>query len=337
MARGDSTETSAEKLREQLQEMSRGYVLSRAIHIAAELGIADHLDETYVPTSKLAAVTGAQPAFLARLLRFLAGYQIFSEGRPGEFRATPLSNLMRDDAASSLRPALRIVNSAWWAAVGGLLHTIKTGETAFSYLQNEPFFPYLKSHPDDQARFDVGMASNSLLSDQAIAQAYDFSKFSTVVDVGGGRGGLISAILQSHPGVKGVLFDQPQVLEHALPRSDRCTWVAGDFFKEVPGGAELYLLKGVLHDFPDDRCVEILKVCRRAMPPQGRILLIERVVFPDNLAHQAKTIDLIMMALLGGRERSLTEWERLLAAAELKLERQIPTASEFTISEAGPV
>ncbi len=332
----------ARTVREQVLEQSRAYVLSRAIHVAAELGVANHVGDTPVPVGELARLTASRPVFLERLLRFLAGHRIFAEVAPGEFVATPASDVFRDDAPSSLRPGLRMVNAAWWAAVGGLGHTVTTGETAFGSLHEEVFFSYLKHHPEDQSRFDAGMASNSRSSDDAIARAYDFSRFPKVVDIGGGRGGLVRAIVERHPGVEGTLFDQPQVIERSVlpaegPLTDRCVRLGGDFFQEVPPGADIYVIKGVLHDFDDEKALLILRNCRRAMSPRSGLLIVERLISPDNQAHQAKTIDLLMMALLGGRERSLPEWERLLGAADLALVQQHPTASEFTISECAPV
>jgi hypothetical protein len=319
-------------------DLSRAYILSRAIHVAAELGLADHVGETPVPVRELARLTGTQPAFLERLLRLLAGNEIFAEAAPGEFVATPSSNVLRDDAPGSLRAGMCMVNTAWWAAVGDLGHSIKTGETAFKLRHEEGFFGYLKQAPEHQLRFDAGMASNSRSGDEAIARAYDFSRAATVMDIGGGRGGLIGAIVALHAGVKGILFDQPQVVERSVlpttgPLASRCSVRAGDFFEGVPTGADLYLIKGVLHDFDDEKCVTILRSCRRAMSPQSKLLIVERSISPDNQPHQAKTIDVLMMALLGGKERSTTDWVGLLRAADLELVRQISTASEFTISE----
>jgi len=322
--------------------MSRAYVLSRAIHVVAELGVANHVGDAPVSVSELARLTGSHSPHLERLMRCLAGHGIFVERAPGRFAATSLSNVLRDDAPSSLRSGLRMVNAAWWAAVGALGHSVMTGETAFAPLYGDPFFAWLKKNPDDQIRFDAGMASNSRTSDEAIARAYDFSSAELVVDVGGGRGGLVHAIVEQHRNVKALLFDQPQVVQHSiLPKEGalarRCSSFAGDFLQTVPSGAQIYVIKGVLHDFDDDRCVTILHNCRRAMSPSGRILIVERLIAPDNRAHEAKTIDLLMMALLGGRERTIAEWEQLIRSAELRLVRQITTESEFTIAEACPV
>jgi len=322
--------------------MSRAYVLSRAIHVAAELGVANHVGDVPVSVSELARLTGSHAPNLERLMRCLAGHGVFVECAPGRFTANGMSNVLRDDAPNSLRPGLRMVNAAWWAAVGALGHSVTTGDTAFAHLNGDPFFAWLKNNPTDQLRFDAGMASNSRASDEAIARAYDFSSAELVVDVGGGRGGLVHAIIEHHLNVKALLFDQPQVVQHSiLPREGalarRCSSFAGDFLQAVPTGAEIYVIKGVLHDFDDARCITILNNCRHAMSSSGKVLIVERLIATDNSAHEAKTIDLLMMALLGGRERTIAEWEQLIRSAELRLVRQITTECEFTIVEACPV
>jgi C-methyltransferase len=327
-------------VRERVLELSRAYILSRAIHVAAELGVADHVGDAPVPVIELARQTGTDPGHIERLLRLLAAHHIFTEVRPGEFAATPGSAVLREDAPDSLRPTLRMVTAPWWSAVGALGHTVKTGATAFEFLHGQTFFSYLQDHHDDQLRFDAGMAANSVRSDDAIACAYDFSHASVVLDVGGGRGGLLWAIGQHYPHLRAILFDQPQVVESspliAAAANERYAGIGGDFFQEVPSGADIYLLKGVLHDFDDDQSVSLLGNCRRAMSRHSRLLIAERQLAPDDQPHEAKIIDILMMALLGGRERSLDELKTLLAACDLKLMRQFPTSSEFTISECAP-
>ena len=334
--RGDSA-------RDQVLALSRAYILSRAIHEAAELRVANHVGATPVSADGGARETHSQAPFLKRLLCFLAGHGIFREVSPGLFVATPLSDTFRDDAPGSLGPALRMVNAAWWSAVGDVGHAVTTGETAFSHLHGQGFFAYLKDHEADQARFDAGMACNSRGSDQAIARAYDFSQHRAVLDIGGGRGGLIRAIVENLAGVEGILFDQPQVVERSLLPSDgdlakRCRRVAGDFFKEVPTGADVYCIKGVLHDFDDAQCGAILESCRRAMTAESKLFIVERLIRHDNQPHQAKTIDLMMMALLGGEEAAPSPTGRACSTGPTsKLLRQIPTQSEFAISVAALV
>jgi hypothetical protein len=241
-----------------------------------------------------------------------------------------------------MRAGLGMVNSAWWAAVGDLGRSVRTGECSFVLRHQQHFFSYLKENPADQQSFDAGMAENSRGSERAIARAYEFPPSSLVVDVGGGRGGLLRAILERHPGVRGRLFEQPQVVERVQAEGQRSleprfSCEAGDFFDAVPAGGDIYLLKGVLHDFEDERCIRILENCRVALGPASKLLLIERLITRDNQPHQAKTIDLLMMTLLGGRERTASEWAGLLGAAGLKLCRQLGTEAEFTIAEAVPL
>jgi C-methyltransferase len=322
-----------------LLELSRAYVVSRAIHVAAELGVADQVGSVPVPVEHLAERTGVDAARLTRLLRLLAAHRVFAEVEPGSFVATPMSDAMRDDAAQSLRPALRMVTPSWWMALGDLGQAVLTGEPSFRRVLGEEFFSYLRRHPDEQRRFDEGMAANSATSDRTIASAYDFASASTVVDLGGGRGGLLSAILELHPQIRGILFDQPNVVAKSQLALDpaianRCEMVGGDLFMTVPSGADVYVIRGVLHDFDDGQCVGLLDVCRRAMGSAGRLLVVERSSIPDNRPHEAKTIDVLMMALLGGRERTRFDWERLLSSAQLRLRSEIPTESEFTIFEA---
>src|SRR5204863_8576376 len=177
--------------------------------------VANHIGDTSVPASELARLTGSYEPYLERLLSFLAAHGIFAEAAPGSFLATPLSALLADGHPSSMRAGLSMVNPAWWAAVGDLGHAVRSGETAFAFRHGQPFFAYLKDHPSEQQSFDAGMASNSRSSDQAIARAYDFSGSGLVMDVGGGRGGLLKAVLERHGNVRGQLFDQPQVVERA--------------------------------------------------------------------------------------------------------------------------
>ncbi|HVE82495.1 MAG TPA: methyltransferase [Myxococcales bacterium] len=322
--------------RQQLIDLSRAYLVSRSIHAVAELGVADHVGDAPVEVEALARHTGTRPELLQRVLRLLAAYGVFEEAGAGRFGHTPLSRLLREDAEGSLRAGLRHVNGAWWAAAGDLLHSLRTGEPAFAHLHGAPMFSWLKDHPEQQERFDAGMANQSRAGDQAVVDAYDFSGVLTFVDLGGGRGGLVRAILARYPEARGTLFDQPQVLARAPAPEGRFSHLAGDFFQAVPPGADAYLFKGVLHDFPDDRCVEILRACRRAMGRASRLLLIERVPLPDNRPHPAKHLDVLMMILLAGQERSPEQWGALLASAGLKLVRQIPTRSELTILEAAP-
>lgn len=325
-----------------IDEMSRLYYLSRAIHVAAELGIADQLAEEPVTVTSLAEITGTNGAALRRLLRFLSAYRVFEERSPDSFCNTDLSSVLRDDHPHSVRANLRRIRTFWWSAIGELEHSIRTGESAFSHVHGVPFFQYLKSNEDIQKRFDEAMARISDTDDAAIASAYDFARFERIVDVGGGRGGLLVQILERAPDAVGVLFEQPQVVEVAtrLDEADllhRSEKIGGDFFEMVPDGADCYVIKGVLHDFDDDQCVAILSNCRKALSDGGCVLIANQDL-PASIdgPHPNLTMDVQMMALLHGRERSAHEWSNLFQQSGLKLGDAIQTDVGFTLVEGTP-
>ncbi len=324
-----------------IDEMSRLYYVSRAIHVVAELGLADHLGDEPLSPRDLAEITGTNAAALTRLLRFLSAYGIFQEIPAGKFSHTVLSSVFRQDHPNSVRATLRRIGEFWWSAVGDLEHSIRTGESAFNHVHGVPFFQFLKENPDIQERFDEAMARVSDADDAAIAAAYDFKQFHRIVDVGGGRGGLLAQILLSAPDASGILFDQPQVIEQATRLeesglSDRTELVGGDFFDSVPKGGDCYVIKGVLHDFDDDQCVTIISNCRKAMNANGRVVISNQdLPSPIEGPHPNLTMDIQMMTLLSGRERSETEWAELFRRSGLKLIGSVPTIVGFTLIYAG--
>ena len=320
-----------------IDEMSRLYYLSRAIHVVAELGLADHLGDEPLSPKDLAEITGTNAAALTRLLRFLSAYGIFQEIQAGKFSHTVLSSVFRQDHPNSVRAILRRIGEFWWSAVGDLEHSIRTGESAFNHVNGVPFFQFLKENPDIQKRFDEAMARLSNADDAAIAAAYDFNQFHRIVDVGGGQGGLLTQILLSAPDATGILFDQPQVSEQSTRLeqsglSDRTELVGGDFFESVPKGGDCYVIKGVLHDFDDDQCVTIISNCRKAMNANGRIVISNQdLPSPIDGPHPNLTMDIQMMTLLSGRERSETEWSELFRRSRLKLIGSVSTNVGFTL------
>jgi len=326
-----------------IDEMSRLYYLSRAIHVAAELGIADCLTEAPVALEDIAKKTGTDATCLKRLLRFLSAYGIFMATADNLFCNTTLSSALRSDHPNSVRAALRRVGDFWWSAVGQMEHAIRTGQSAFVHVHGVDFFQYLKASPDVQKRFDQGMASISDADDAAIAAAYEFGQFRRIIDVGGGQGGLLVQILRRVPAATGVLFEQPQVLERAIRLRDaglgsRSEMVAGDFFKSVPAGGDCYVIKGVLHDFDDDHCVKILSNCRKSVNPQGRVVIANHDL-PSTIdgPHPNLTMDIQMMTLLRGRERTIAEWLDLFRCSGLELGRIFQTSVGFIIVEGIPV
>jgi SAM-dependent methyltransferase len=269
----------------------------------------------------------------------LAGYGVFAENLDGQFELTPAAALLQTGA---LRDVARMFNEADWNAYGNLLYSIKTGQPAFEHVNGMGAFDYYKAHPDAQERFDRGMANFANEENRVLARAYDFGKFRCIVDVGGGRGGLLSEILKVHPSVKAVLFDQPQVAANpeylrAAGELDRCQVVGGNFFESVPKGADAYLLKRIIHDWNDDTSAGILRRCRDAVLDGGRIIVIDAVVPTGNKFHQSKAVDLLMMVLLDGRERTETDFRELFGRAGLKLNRVVPTEGIVSIVEGEPI
>lgn len=331
----DATESAARLV----DEMSRLCYLSRAIHVAAELGIADHLGDSSAVAHELAKNTGTNAVALDRLLRFLAAYGVFEQTETSEYRNTELSAVLCEDHPQSVRANLRRIGDFWWSAVGHLEHAVRTGESAFTAVHGVPFFHYLREHPVVQKRFDDAMARISDADDVAIVDAYDFLRFRRIVDVGGGRGGLLAQILLRNPQATGVLFDQPQVVAAATRLeqagvSTRAERVGGDFFATVPGEGDCYVIKGVLHDFDDDECVKILSNCRGVMNEGGYIVIANQDL-PSSTAspHPNLTMDIQMMVLLTGRERSTQQWEGLLHRAGLKMSNSRKTRVGFTLIE----
>lgn len=333
-------EQSAARL---IDEMSRLYYLSRAIHVAAELGVADRLGDDAVGIATLAEATGAKAVALRRLLRFLSAYRIFEESSPDEFRNTQLSSVLRDDHPQSVRANLQRFGTFWWGAVGELEYTLRTGEAAFQHVHGVPFFRYLKNNVELQRRFDRGMARVSDADDGAIAASYEFSHFRQIVDLGGGRGGLLVQILQRAPNATGVLFEQPQVLDMATRLDEagllaRSKKVVGDFFESVPSGADCYVIKGVLHDFNDEQCARILTNCRRAVSVDGCLVIANQdLPLSLDMPHPNLTMDMQMMTILGGRERSARDWSELFQQSGWRLSNRIETSVGFTLLEGQPI
>lgn len=327
-----------------LRRMIVGYRLSQALFVAAELGIADLLKDGPRSIDALAQATGTHPPSLYRVLRLLASEGVFIEHEQRHFGLTPLAVPLQSDVPGTLRSrALFDSTDCNWRAWGQLRHGVMTGGAVFEHAFEMPFFDYLQQHPSPAVRFDALQADQTLPWARAIVEAYDFSSVGTLVDVGGGYGSLLSAILSAHPRMRGVLYDLPHVIAGAQPRltatavTDRCEALAGDFFVAVPPGGDTYLLKHILHDWEDERCLTILQNCRRAMPSEGRLLVVEVIIPPDNEPDYGKYLDLNMMVLLRGQERTEAEYRQLFAASGFTLSRVIATPSEVSVIEGRPV
>jgi O-methyltransferase domain/Dimerisation domain len=317
-----------------------GAMAVQAIHVAAKLGLADLVASGPKTVAELAAGVHAHGPSLGRLLRALTSLGIFVEDADGGYRQTPLSETLQADHPDSIRRWAMMLGAGFmWRPSGELDRTIRTGQPAFEHIYGAPFFKHLADHQDDAAVFNAAMSSMpGWLA--TLVEAYDFSRFERIVDVGGGHGALITAILSANPHLRGVLHDLPGVVAGAAaPRegaiADRCEIVGGDFFESVPAGADAYLLKGIIHDWNDEAAAKILANCRRAIRSNGTLLLLDTVLTPSSDPAQA-VMDLLMMVLTGGRERTESEFRSLLEQANFSLTQVISTGGE-SIIEARPV
>ncbi|MCC3774197.1 acetylserotonin O-methyltransferase [Streptomyces sp. UNOB3_S3] len=315
-----------------------GFLYPAALRTAAAVGVADHLTDGPRTPSDLAKATGTDPRSLHRVLRLLATRGLFEEDAEGRFHLTETGSALRSDAPVSVRSAvLMITDRTFWLPAGEMTRCLEEGTSAFEGIFGVPFFDYFTGNAETAAIFHDGMASMSDAENQPIADAYSFPPSATVVDVGGGHGGLLQSALRNTPGLQGILYDRPHVLAgHRLDTPDlagRWTLAEGDFFTSAPPG-DIYLLKRILHDWDDTQSRTILRNCREAMAPGGRVLVIDAVIPQDNAPHQGKTLDLLMMASLVGRERTEREFKDLFAEAGLHLSRIIPTGTVLSIVEA---
>lgn len=311
-----------------------GFSIVRSIYLAAQLGVADVFDEQPKTIAQLAAATNTEPGALYRLLRALASVGIFTEVSEQCFALTPLGATLSSSSPGSMRYyALTHMGAAQSLAWSHGLHSLKTGEIAFDAVAGMSLWEHYAQHPEDAQIFSQGMTSSGFASMQAVVASYDFSRFKTLVDVGGAQGSLISAIVRSYPHVKGILFDRPEIMANV--RVDETIQpVAGNFFESVPGSGDAYLMRRILHDWDDEKSLMILKNCHQAMPEHGKLLLVESLIPPGNEPSPAKFIDLVMLLLTGGRERTEAEYRTLLQSSGFKLTRVIPTSSMDSIIEA---
>jgi SAM-dependent methyltransferase len=326
----------------QMTNLIHGYMTSQAIAVAAKLGIADLLKEEPRTAEELANATKAHTESLNRLLRMLTSVGIFAEDADARFRQTPLSDLLRDDNPQSARGMAIFGSELFWTSWGDLHRTVMTGQPAFPRIHGASMFEYLAKHPADAAIFDAAMTSRSSIDLSAVMGAYDFSEFKRIVDVGGGHGALLHGILSVNPKLRGILADQPAVVAGAATLrtgsiADRCEVVGVDFFVSVPEGADAYIMKRIIHDWSDEDSLKILRNCRRAIRPNGKLLLIEQVLKPANEPDPGKLMDLNMLVVLGGQERTQAEFAALVRQADFSLTRVIPTTSEMSIIESQPV
>lgn len=325
-----------------MNRLITGYWISQALHVAAQLGIADLLKEGPQTVAHLAEATGTHARSLYRLLRALASEGVFAEDEQGRFGQSPLSECLRSDAPSSQRSLAIMNGEEHYRCWGELLYSVQTGQNAFEKLFGQPVFPYLASHPRQARLFDEAMVGIHGAETKAMLDAYDFRGIGTLVDVGGGNGSLLAATLERHPSLRGVVFDRPDVIERARSnikaagQENRCTLISGNFFETVPAGGDAYLMRHIIHDWNDEQCRTILRNCRKVVPPSGKLVLIEGVIPPGNEPCFSKLLDLTMLTIPGGMERTEAEYRELLASAGFRLTRVVPTTANIDVIECVP-
>lgn len=322
-----------------LFRMATGYWLSQAIYVAAKLGIADHVQDGPRSCASLASLTGCDPSALFRLLRALSDFGVFAPIGGDAFAMTTAAELLRSGVPGSLRDIVITIGEIHYQAYGDLLHSVQTGSPAFKEVYGRGLFAYLQENTAPADAFHRGMTNLSSLLSYAVLMAYDFGKTSSIVDVGGGEGVLLRRILELHPRMKGIVFDLPHSISTRNidnPQSSRHSYVEGDFFASLPPGANLYMLCNVLHDWDDARAIAILSNCRKAMAADGKVLLVEMIVPENGSASFSKLLDLNMLVMTGGRERTKGEFSHLLDAAGFRMNRIVATLAPQSIIEAQP-
>jgi hypothetical protein len=321
-----------------LQIVNGAYVAG-AVSCLAQFGIPDLVENGAQSAEELAVQIGAQPEALYRLMRATACVGILAEGSDRKFSQTPMSAVLRTNAQPSLR-GLAIMTGREWHERGWskLEYCVRTGKQAIDEIYGMTIFDYLKHNSEESRIFDDAMTGLSSIDGPAVADAYNFAGIQNIVDVAGGRGLLLATLLERNTHLKGTLYEVPHVLEGAKTGAlsaymDRCTLTSGDMFSSVPAGADAYIMKHIIHDWPDDACIKILKACRQGVNQGGKLLVVDSVIQPGNDFSPGKFLDLQMLIFPGGRERTEPEFRQLLEASGWKLSRIISTAAGDSIVE----
>ena len=324
---------------EQMDRLLTGYRVSQALYVAAKLGLANLLRDSPRTADDLAAATQVHGRSLYRLLRALASQGVFAEDDQHRFALTALAGCLLRDAPGAQRAMALMVGEMLYPTWGQLLYSVQTGQPAFEKMHGRPVFEHLARHPEQARLFDEAMVGIHGRETAAMLDAYDFSGIGVLADVGGGNGSVLTAVLRKYPAMRGLLFDLPGVAEHAEANlraaglADRCQVVGGSFFESVPGGADAYLLRHIIHDWDDERATAILRQVGRALGPGGRLLVVESVIPPGNGPSFGKLLDLAMLLIPGGQERTEEEYRRLYEAAGFRLTRVVPTRADVSVIE----
>jgi hypothetical protein len=331
------TEARRPEPRETVWGVATSAFAARCLHVVADLGVADQIDDSPTAVGVLASTCGVDADALDRVLRLLAAHGIFERGTDG-YRHTPASQLLRSEHPMSMRPFVLMAGMPlMWSSLSGLEGSLRTGRPAVEALEPDGLWAYLRNRPDEAAVFGRAMTAKASGEIAAVLAAYDFTPFPTVADIGGGRGHLLTAVLDAAPSTTGVLFDLPDVIASLDVSHPRMTARGGDFFVDALPEADAYLLMDVLHDWPDEQCVAILDAIRRAAHVDSTLLILEGIVAEQAADPGSATLDVVMLALTGGRERTADQLDALLARAQFKLDKIIDTASPVRIAEARAV
>src|SRR5262245_37482448 len=320
---------------ETLLEVSMSHAIPRCLHVVADLGVADAIDAEPRTAEDLAAATGTNANALNRVLRALSAYKIF-EARNGGWAHTPASRLLRSDHPQSMRSFVRMIGfPVYWDVFKSLEYTVRTGLSAGEKVVPGGMWNYLAENPEENRIFNEAMVGKAHAQVAGIIRAYDFSGFNSIADIGGGRGHLLQAVLATAPKAKGVLFDQPHVVEQASGiASDRLRLQAGHFFKDALPVCDAYLIMQVIHDWSDEEAARILRSIRRTAPDGAKLLLIESIIPEGSEPNWVTSMDLTMLTLLNGRERTEREYKALLSTAGFRLDRTIDVGLKTSIPES---
>jgi len=328
----------------QMLQLITGYWMSQAVGTAARLGVPDQLVDRPRTSREVAKAVGADPQALFRLMRMLASIGVFAMDGQERFALTPLGETLRSGVPGSVKNfAIAETAPGHWQPWGKMFEAIKSGKPMCKPALGMEIWEWYSQNPEEGEYFNGAMGDLAASVSDEVARIHDFAGCHKVLDVGGGHGILLAAILKAHPNMQGILFDVPRVTATAGESletqgvAQRCEVVSGDFFKSVPPGADIHVLKQVIHDWSDAECTAILKNCHRALKPNGKLLLVEMVIPPDNSPGMAQAVDLNMLVILTGRERTESEYRNLLPAGGFRLDRIMPTRTPFSIIEASRV